>query len=487
MKKNTKILQEAYNKNKNLELESLVEHVLTETVSLSQLMESPEQLSELSYKIAEFEQLATASKKLTPKFSKLINENCKNILESINDPTLLKNSLNGLAVASEILKEGKPSFEFCCSTKAARGLTIEFLDQFSEVCEELSKLNENQLEAFKNFTPNIKPVFTDKQIKEEVENFIFDNKFIFEAANLDQLARALDQLESVIDRLGGSFKGTRAAFDKFHQDFENFATDSKGGEKAQANLIAQTNLIIGMFNTFGRIWPNFVRVFRNHFAKLSGIPSSDVEVIEELKDSREKIRKGLKDQLSFKDGWISKIARKFPGVKYPNSLNPDVVINDILNILSISDNKQQKNLTESLETLNSLMGALSKTTTSIAPPAEAQKPQETSTEQQNQTASQQMQRKEENVPMQQSQPSPDPLKLLGQGILSLADTKQKTKAIRALTNALGDVKLTANSLKDLSNEIAKIYKQKFDELNKTEQPTSQQPQTQSPPQAQAEE
>lgn len=476
-KKKVTALEEAYKKTKVSELENIVESILAESTSLSLLLESPEELADLSEKIATFEQIAESSKTLTPNLSKFILENCKNIFESVKQPDLLENSLNGLVVASEILRTQNPSYEFHATTKAARCLTFESLDRLIVVCDELKKLNEKQLGVFKEYAPELRPILTNNFIKEEVYSNSNKIELILEAANLDQLAKTLDQLEAVINRLGDKFKYTRQGFDKFHQDFENFAMDSKGGEKAQNNLIAQARLIVAMFNTFGRIWPNFTRVFRRQFSSLSGIPNDDVDVIPNLKTAREQIRKGFKDQLSFKGGLIAKIARMLPGTKYPTSLNPDVVIQDVLNILAAPEtaNADTKNLKEGLETLNKLMGSLTSQTANIAPAAaepvtpDNKKESEANSKEATATPSDKQTNVGQSEPMSSSQkPAQDPLKALGLGILSLPDQARKLKATKALRGALGDLKVTATTLQDLGGEIARLYKQNFDTLNKTE-------------------
>jgi hypothetical protein len=273
----------------------------------------------------------------------------------------VRNGLNRLSAFSEALRsfESNDYFDgfglrhsFYGSSAGTLLEEVEDSELFETLGRELRGRHTSLAEAF--------PVFPGMVLREEA--LLVGSAYrkslpgaLTEASavkgGLSRMVGDLKILRRQVLSLGPGFKRIQEGLKAFTARVQNAAT---GGLKVSDNpqrVMAQIQLVLNMFRTLAKVTPDIVELFDE---VLRDLPNSGGRYHPDNKEQMDRFQAVLKRELN--GNFSDKIKRLFgrKNVIFPSEINPDMLIEDILDVLEAPDS-----ITEGLNTLVSKIEALS--------------------------------------------------------------------------------------------------------------------------------
>lgn len=246
---------------------------------------------------------------------------------------------------------------------SAAGSLLEVKDDltlFESIASEIYWCRENLSEAF--------PKLPGMVLKEEVATLSSSyrkthTEYLKEASavpgGLRQMVKSVQALRNKVELLGSDYKRVQAGLQSFTKRVQNAVTGGIKLADRPERVMAQTQLVLGMFETYMRVIPDLIDLFSDVLERIDGNPGA--RYAPENKDGVDKFQAALKRELN--GNFSAKISRLFgrKNVIFPSEINPQMLIDDTIDlIVKDEDSSRAGPIAEGLQNLMRSVESLKK-------------------------------------------------------------------------------------------------------------------------------
>lgn len=208
----------------------------------------------------------------------------------------------------------------------------EDLALFESIASEIYWCHENLSEAF----PKLPGMVLREEVVEISSGYRkIRTEYVKEASavpgGLRQMAKSVQALRNKVDLLGNDYKRVQAGLQSFTKRVQNAVTGGIKLADRPERVMAQTQLVLGMFETYMRVMPDLADLFSDVLQKIDGDPSA--RYAPENKDGVDKFQTALKRELN--GNFSAKVSRLFgrKNVIFPSEINPQMLIDDTIDLI----------------------------------------------------------------------------------------------------------------------------------------------------------
>lgn len=385
-------LKEAYQLQKKLQRDDILKFMESVAITHTSVFSDPRKISQISESIEKMEQIAEIAKPFVPSLQLFLNKNSIHLNEgnSKENSEHLKQTLYRYAALSEFFKNIpnalKENEDLYVTFKGSIAGSLLKENDFEKVATELSSLSEKRLQSFVQTFPDFPLILGNKELNEAIE-FLTVNLFEQTAPNLDAMLKAVTALRDIIGSLDvdpaipndQEFPRTKKGLNDLIGLVQQVTANSKTGffGASEQKVIAQVGTAIQMLQHLSEKWEAISGIMANQIKSIESKTGKELD-IEGMQKSPE-IQKAIglvknaiirNISVAGSGGFFANLLRKYKGqVTYPKTLTPQLVADDIVDLLSKEIAKEPTQTASTTQTAQPTNPTVQKPGDAASPPS----------------------------------------------------------------------------------------------------------------------